>query len=34
VVDGLNKGRVGQNQQILGHVSLEPQSLVERFNSH
>jgi cytoskeleton protein RodZ len=34
VVDGLDKGRVGQNQQILGHVSLEPQSLVERFNSH
>ena len=34
VVDGLDKGQVGQNQQILGHVSLEPQSLVERFNSH
>jgi cytoskeleton protein RodZ len=34
VVDGLDKGRVGQNQQILGHVSLEPQSLVERLNSH
>ena len=34
VVDGLDKGRVGQNQQILGHVSLEPQSLVDRFNTH
>jgi len=33
-LDGLDKGRVGQNQQILGHVSLDTQSLVERFNSH
>ena len=28
------RARSGQNQQILGHVSLDPQSLVERFNSH
>jgi cytoskeleton protein RodZ len=33
-LDGLDKGRVGQNQQILGHVSLDMPSLVERFNSH
>jgi cytoskeleton protein RodZ len=33
-LDGLEKGRIGQNQQILGHVSLDTQSLVERFNSH
>jgi cytoskeleton protein RodZ len=33
-LDGLDKGRVGQNQQILGSVSLDAQSLVERFNSH
>jgi len=33
-LDGLDKGRVGQNQQILGHVSLDTQSLVARFNSH
>lgn len=34
VMDGVNMGRVGQNQQILGRVSLDPQSLVDRFNSH
>jgi cytoskeleton protein RodZ len=34
VVDGKNMGKVGQNQEILGHVSLEPSSLVNRFNSH
>ena len=34
VVDGQDRGRVGQNQQILGHVSLDTQSLVERYNSH
>jgi cytoskeleton protein RodZ len=34
VLDGLDKGRVGHSQQILGHVSLDAQSLVDRFNSH
>jgi hypothetical protein len=33
VVDGLDLGRVGENQQVLGHVSLDPQSLVDRFNT-
>lgn len=33
-VDGANLGRAGQNQQILGRVSLNPASLAERFNSH
>jgi cytoskeleton protein RodZ len=33
-VDGKNLGKVGQDQQILGQVSLSPASLVDRFNSH
>jgi cytoskeleton protein RodZ len=33
VVDGLDLGKVGQNQQVLGRVSLDPNSLVDRFNS-
>ena len=32
-VDGLPLGRVGQNAQVLGRVSLDPTSLVDRFNS-
>ncbi len=31
VVDGMEKGRAGQNQQILGRVSLDPASLADRF---
>ena len=33
-VDGKPLGKVGENQQVLGRVSLEPASLVDRFNSH
>jgi hypothetical protein len=33
VVDGLDLGKVGQNQEVLGRVSLDPNSLVDRFNS-
>jgi cytoskeleton protein RodZ len=33
VVDGLDLGKVGENSQVLGHVSLDPQSLVDRFNT-
>ncbi len=33
-LDGQVLGRVGQNQEILGRVSLDPQSLVDRFNAH
>jgi cytoskeleton protein RodZ len=33
VLDGQAIGRAGQQQQILGRVSLDPQSLVDRFNS-
>ncbi|MGH6829173.1 MAG: RodZ domain-containing protein [Rhizomicrobium sp.] len=33
-LDGQALGRVGQNQEILGHVSLDPQSLVDRFDAH
>lgn len=33
-LDGQALGRVGQNQEILGRVSLDPQSLVDRFNAH
>jgi cytoskeleton protein RodZ len=33
-LDGQVLGPVGQNQEILGRVSLEPQSLVDRFNAH
>ena len=33
-VDGISLGRAGQLGQVLGKVSLDPQSLVDRFNSH
>jgi cytoskeleton protein RodZ len=33
-LDGIALGRAGQPEQILGHVSLDPQSLTDRFNSH
>lgn len=33
-LDGQVLGPVGQSQEILGRVSLEPQSLVDRFNAH
>jgi cytoskeleton protein RodZ len=33
-VDGKNLGTVGQPQQVLGRVSLEPESLMERFRTH
>ena len=33
-VDGKNLGTVGQPQQVLGRVSLEPDSLMERFRAH
>ncbi len=33
VVDGLDLGKVGDNSQVLGRVSLDPNSLVDRFNS-
>jgi cytoskeleton protein RodZ len=33
-VDGIALGRAGQSQQILGRVSLDPQSLTDRFNNH
>jgi cytoskeleton protein RodZ len=33
VVDGIDLGRVGENEQVLGKVSLDPQSLVDRFNT-
>ena len=32
-VDGVALGRAGQPQQILGRVSLDPQSLADRFNN-
>jgi cytoskeleton protein RodZ len=34
MVDGVELGRVGQDREILGRVSLDPASLVGRFNSH
>jgi cytoskeleton protein RodZ len=34
VLDGTDIGKVGQNQEVLGRVSLDPQSLVDRYNSH
>jgi cytoskeleton protein RodZ len=34
VLDGTDVGKVGQNQEVLGRVSLDPQSLVDRYNSH
>jgi cytoskeleton protein RodZ len=33
-VDGKNLGPVGQPQQVLGRVSLEPDSLMDRFRNH
>lgn len=33
-VDGKNLGTVGQPQQVLGRVSLEPESLMDRFRTH
>ena len=33
-LDGAPMGRIGQSQQILGRVSLDPQSLADRFNPH
>jgi cytoskeleton protein RodZ len=33
-LDGIALGRAGQPQQILGKVSLDPQSLADRFNNH
>ena len=32
-VDGIALGRAGQPQQVLGRVSLDPQSLTDRFNN-
>ena len=32
-LDGIALGRVGQSQQVLGRVSLDPQSLSDRFNN-
>ena len=34
VVEGNSLGRLGQNQQVLGRVSLEAASLAERVQSH
>jgi cytoskeleton protein RodZ len=33
-LDGIALGRAGMPEQVLGHVSLDPQSLADRFNSH
>jgi cytoskeleton protein RodZ len=33
-LDGIALGRAGPPQQVLGHVSLDPQALADRFNSH
>jgi cytoskeleton protein RodZ len=33
-LDGIALGRAGAPQQILGKVSLDPQSLADRFNNH
>jgi len=33
-LDGIALGRAGQAQQVLGRVSLDPQSLSDRFNNH
>jgi cytoskeleton protein RodZ len=33
MVDGRDMGKVGQNQEILGRVALDPSSLADRFNS-
>lgn len=32
-LDGIALGRAGQQQQVFGRVSLDPQSLVDRFNN-
>ena len=34
ILDGTSRGRVGENSQVLGKVSLDPQSLVDRYNTH
>ena len=34
MVDGVELGKIGQSQEVLGRVSLDPASLVGRFNSH
>jgi hypothetical protein len=31
-LDGIALGRAGQQSQVLGRMSLDPQSLVDRFN--
>jgi cytoskeleton protein RodZ len=33
-LDGIALGKAGQPQQILGHVSLDPQSLSDRYTTH
>ena len=33
-VDGISLGRTGTAQQVVGRVSLDPQSLTDRFNNH
>ena len=33
-LDGISLGRAGQAQQVVGRVSLDPQSLNDRFNNH
>jgi cytoskeleton protein RodZ len=33
-LDGSSLGRAGQAQQVIGRVSLDPQSLADRFNNH
>jgi cytoskeleton protein RodZ len=33
-LDGIALGRVGEPEQVLGRVSLDPQSLNDRFNNH
>jgi cytoskeleton protein RodZ len=33
-LDGIALGRAGAPQQVLGRVSLDPQSLSDRFNNH
>ncbi len=33
-VDGVSLGRTGTAQQIVGRISLDPQSLTDRFNNH
>ena len=33
-LDGVALGRAGQPQQVVGRVSLDPQSLSDRFNNH